>query len=315
MKRKDVDITKETPPSPCEVNSEPIPLEDLRVLTNRNLSEQLRAHCFAVVRVPSGHRFHELTETLERRVVELFAGTSDADKRKQWQASAYELGYKLQPGIKETVFIRLRTSPQDMPPELAFLAELRDDLIEYYNIMRGISLDVLRSLEAAQGVTSGTYTRMTQPPDGVSPQDLDTSSVRLFQYFNLPDTAAKPCADHNDLGLLALVPSAATSGLQVFSFCSGDRCPCGGWVDVERLHRKGDIVVMAGETLSRMTGEAYFAAIHQVERNTVPRISLPFLLRGRDEAWLAPAGRLKGTTVKDFMDDERRMRTSVNDLY
>lgn len=117
----------------------------------------------------------------------------------------------------------------------------------------------------------------------------DRTLIRLIHYPALTgDEAAGSvrAADHEDIGLLTLLPAATAKGLQV-------KDAAGHWHEVPCDH--GTIVVNTGDTLTAITQGYYQATTHRVVNPigamaNKPRLSMPLFLHPRDDIQL-PDGR------------------------
>jgi isopenicillin N synthase-like dioxygenase len=138
---------------------------------------------------------------------------------------------------------------------------------------------VLSSLAVALQVDPGSLLGLCADPDDAfeSPSDKDESMLHLFDYFQkpLPSAMSAACPEHTDSGLVTIIPeSSASGGLQCLDWDAFQ------WIDVEAPE---SVVVLVGETLSRLTCCYLRATVHRVEFEH-RRLSTPFQLRARRDA-------------------------------
>lgn len=122
------------------------------------------------------------------------------------------------------------------------------------------------------------------------------SILRLLHYPPIPKDADPRClraAPHEDINLITILPAATTSGLQL-----KDRD--GTWLDVDG--RPGELIVDAGDMLSRATNEVIPSTTHQVINNPEAghksRYSMPFFMHPHPEAILSCIPSCKGDGAK-----------------
>jgi isopenicillin N synthase-like dioxygenase len=119
-------------------------------------------------------------------------------------------------------------------------------------------------------------------------QETSTSFMHLFMY-NALGSGAEQCVPHTDSGLVTIIPHATNPGLELLSWATGQ------WVAVEKIKNVIEnnnlndniIVVLIGETLSRLTCTHLQATVHRVSSNdSGVRYSIPFQLRASVHAVL-----------------------------
>lgn len=122
------------------------------------------------------------------------------------------------------------------------------------------------------------------------------SILRLLHYPPIPEGTDPRClraAPHEDINLITILPAATTSGLQL-----KDRD--GTWLDVDG--RPGELIVDAGDMLSRATNEVIPSTTHQVinnpEAGSKSRYSMPFFMHPHPEAILSCIPSCKGNGAK-----------------
>ena len=128
--------------------------------------------------------------------------------------------------------------------------------------------------------------------------DNGNSILRLLHYPRCL-RAAPP----EDINLITILPAATTSGLQL-----KDRD--GTWLDVDG--EAGELIVDAGDMLSRITNEVIPSTTHQVinnpEAGQKSRYSMPFFMHPHPEAILScipsckgPGAKYPDITAHDFL--------------
>lgn len=126
--------------------------------------------------------------------------------------------------------------------------------------------------------------------------DDGNSILRLLHYPPIKagtDKRALRAAPHEDINLITLLPAATAAGLQL-----KDRD--GTWLDVEG--RPGELIVDAGDMLSRICNDVIPATTHQVintpQAASQSRYSMPFFMHPHPEAILSCIPSCKGDGAK-----------------
>lgn len=126
--------------------------------------------------------------------------------------------------------------------------------------------------------------------------DDGNSILRLLHYPPIPVGADPRClraAPHEDINLITILPAATASGLQL-----KDRD--GAWLDVDG--KPGELIVDAGDMLSRICNEVIPSTTHQVintpESTTKSRYSMPFFMHPHPEALLSCIPSCRGSGAK-----------------
>ena len=118
-------------------------------------------------------------------------------------------------------------------------------------------------------------------------QDSPNTKLRLIYYppltGNEPEGAVR-AAQHADINLITLLPSATAGGLQVMR-------ADGQWIDV--ICQPGDIIINAGDMLQMCTNANIRSTLHRVinpsEDENTARMSMPFFVHPRDNVRLSDA--------------------------
>ncbi len=138
--------------------------------------------------------------------------------------------------------------------------------------------------------------------------DNGNSILRLLHYPPIPAGVDPRCvraAAHEDINLITLLPAATASGLQL-----KDRD--GTWLDVDG--QPGELIVDAGDMLSRICNEVIPSTTHQVintpEGKTHSRYSMPFFMHPHHEAILSciPSCRGEGAKYPDISSHDFLMQ-------
>lgn len=150
-------------------------------------------------------------------------------------------------------------------------------------------------------------------------QGESDSTLRLNHYLATDQKAKYTAEAHQDLGLLTLLFPSVTPALQVFDYLE-ER-----WVDIEMLAKPTDVIVMVGETLSMLSNQTMLPCTHRVRATQMPRHSIVFHLRAKDDALLDTIlfennrtgifSNHDSLTGFEFLQKESVKRISVNEIY
>ena len=146
-------------------------------------------------------------------------------------------------------------------------AGLRDAVTEWMTAMTDLGQQLLRSMAQGLGLPAEFFEHnLTAAP---------TPLFRIFRYPPHPagDVATWGVGEHTDYGLLTLLATDGTPGLQVHSY--------GEWIDAPA---DPDLVICnLGDMLDRLTGGRYRSNPHRVRNHAgADRYSLPFFM---DPGW------------------------------
>ncbi len=124
-------------------------------------------------------------------------------------------------------------------------------------------------------------------------------------------------ADHQDIGLLTILPKATVPALEIYDFTDA-----GEWLAIEDSLSSDELLILAGETLSKITNHYFLASAHRVRNTFSSRISIAYQLRAKPQALLnsfsfetSVTGKFHNSfsmTAETFVLKERRHRPSVN---
>lgn len=162
--------------------------------------------------------------------------------------------------------------PQNIFPKN--VENFEKDLTNLYNELDKTSDILLKALGEALGVDENYFSDMI---------DTGNSILRAIHYppvGEAPPVGSIRAAAHGDINLITILMGATASGLQLL-----DRD--GTWLDVET--KEGQLVVDAGDMMSRITNDLIPATIHRVinpEDSTSARFSMPFFVHPHPEAML-----------------------------
>ena len=152
--------------------------------------------------------------------------------------------------------------------------EFRPALDHLYNELDKTSQYMLEALGKALDVSQSYFADMIE---------IGNSILRPIHYPAIgeaPPVGSVRAAAHGDINLITILMGATASGLQLL-----DRD--GSWLDVET--KPGQLVVDAGDMMSRITNEIIPATIHRVinpDSSTSERFSMPFFVHPHPEAIL-----------------------------
>lgn len=224
--------------------------------------------------IKQGH----LQLTLKPELVELYGELSTAslaffarsveEKRQLYpQGQGTELGYYSVEDEKEYVTLRHARSDDQQPGQPTRVDESLERIAG--ELWRQTALLFKRILSDLSTLLSIDFAAWKPVLDGCctlpnSQQSMTPTLLRLFRY--LPTTGvAEP---HGDLGLLTLCVGSG-KGLQVWSGTAEE----GEWVDAEGP------TLLAGRTLTTLSGQRVAGGLHRVVGNPEGRTSIVFALR------------------------------------
>lgn len=162
--------------------------------------------------------------------------------------------------------------PKNLWP--AQVPEFKDALIKLYDELDNTAKILLKALGQALDVSENYFSDMI---------DTGNSILRAIHYppvGEAPPVGSVRAAAHGDINLITILMGATASGLQLL-----DRD--GTWLDVET--KEGQLVVDAGDMMSRITNDVIPATIHRVinpEDAGSERYSMPFFVHPHPEAML-----------------------------
>ncbi|MEY4338706.1 MAG: hypothetical protein RLZ14_556 [Actinomycetota bacterium] len=228
-------------------------------------------------------RFFALPESVKREVSMDIGGSA-------WRGW-FPLGGELTSGVpdrKEGYYFGAELPPDPRPmhgPNLwpAEPAELATHVTQWMTAIEAVGQRLLALMAQGLGLPA-SYFR-----DGLTAQP--TPLFRVFRYPPHPDgdTGTWGVGEHTDYGLLTLLATDGTPGLEVHTR--------EGWVDAPA---DADLVICnLGDMLDRLTGGRYRSTPHRVRNHAGhDRYSLPFFLDpgwdavvrplGFDDGWVTP---------------------------
>jgi isopenicillin N synthase-like dioxygenase len=162
--------------------------------------------------------------------------------------------------------------PKNLFPEA--ITNFKEATLNLYNELDNTSKILLEALGKALDVPSNYFADMI---------DTGNSVLRAIHYpavGEAPPEGSIRAAAHGDINLITILMGATAGGLQLL-----DRD--GTWLDVES--KEGQLVVDAGDMMSRITNEVIPATIHRVvnpKDATSERFSMPFFVHPHPEAVL-----------------------------
>jgi isopenicillin N synthase-like dioxygenase len=159
--------------------------------------------------------------------------------------------------------------PSDYPENVwpAEVPELREPMVRLYRRLEDVAADLLRALADSFELPRETFAGM---------MDFGNSILRVIHYPVVPqgvEPGAVRAAAHEDINLITLLCESTDSGLEILS-------REGEWLPVQS--GPGQIVVDAGDMLSRVTNEVVPATTHRVvnppDGSGRERYSMPFFV-------------------------------------
>ena len=154
--------------------------------------------------------------------------------------------------------------PDNIWPEE--LPELRHYALSFYRELERVARNMLEALALHMDLRPSFFSDMIK--DG-------NSVLRAIHYPPLDDSAhpdAIRAAEHEDINLITLLVESTASGLELLTHE-------GEWMPV--IAKKGQIIVDAGDMLSRITNEVIPATTHRVvnpKGENTSRYSMPFFV-------------------------------------
>ncbi|HEX2252741.1 MAG TPA: 2-oxoglutarate and iron-dependent oxygenase domain-containing protein [Thermoanaerobaculia bacterium] len=169
--------------------------------------------------------------------------------------------------------------PQEIP-------ELREPTLRLYKALERVAENLLVALAEYFDLPKNTFAGMMGGGQSI---------LRVIHYPALegaPEPGAVRAAEHEDINLITLLCEATEAGLEILTR-EGD------WLPVQAA--PGQIVVDAGDMLSRCTNEVVPATTHRVvnppDSENRDRYSMPFFVHPRPEVDL--------TVMDRFVTDDR----------
>ncbi len=166
------------------------------------------------------------------------------------------------------------------------LPEFKSTFTDIYKSLEDVGKTLLSALGHSLEVESDYFKNMV---------DDGNSILRLLHYPPIPEGADPNCvraAAHEDINLITILVSATTSGLELL-----DRD--GTWLPVET--DKNNLIVDAGDMLSRITNEVIPSTTHRVvnpKGENKTRYSMPFFMHPHPKAMLSCIESCKQDKVK-----------------
>ncbi len=171
----------------------------------------------------------------------------------------YHVGQELPHGHPLTSEYPANVWPEEMP-------ELRKNAVNFYHELERVAKNMLAALALHFELRQSFFSEMIH--DG-------NSVLRTIHYPPLDesmDPEAIRAAEHEDINLITLLVESTASGLELLT-------REGEWIPV--IAKKGQIIVDAGDMLSRITNEVIPATTHRVvnpKGENSSRYSMPFFV-------------------------------------
>lgn len=175
--------------------------------------------------------------------------------------------------------------PKNLFPEVE-VPDFKTATLNLYNELDKTSVILLEALGKALDVPANYFADMI---------NIGNSVLRAIHYpavGEAPPEGSIRAAAHGDINLITILMGATAGGLQLL-----DRD--GTWLDVES--KEGQLVVDAGDMLSRITNEIIPATVHRVinpKDATSERFSMPFFVHPHPEAMLECISSCVGEAAK-----------------
>lgn len=177
--------------------------------------------------------------------------------------------------------------PDNVWPSEDHVPDFKNIFAQLYKELDQVGHSLLESLSGPLDLPKDYFDKMVK--DG-------NSILRLLHYPKIPEDADPRCvraAAHEDINLITILVAASASGLQL-----KDRD--GSWLDVET--QKNNLIVDAGDMLSRISNDVIPATTHQVvnpaNEENKSRYSMPYFMHPHPEAMLTCIPSCKGDKEK-----------------
>lgn len=156
--------------------------------------------------------------------------------------------------------------PENVWPEE--VDAIREPTLELYRRLEATAMVILEALADYFDLPKSTFSSLAEHGNSI---------LRVIRYPPVPEDVepgAVRAAEHEDINLITLLPEATDSGLEILT-------REGEWMPV--VSGPGQIVVDAGDMLSRVTNEVVPATTHRVVNPQGPsarreRYSMPFFV-------------------------------------
>lgn len=171
----------------------------------------------------------------------------------------WHVGQELPVGHPLTSEYPANVWPEELP-------ELRKYALNFYRELERVARNMLEALALHFDLRSGFFSDMIKDGNSV----LRTIHYPPLDEFAHPD--AIRAAEHEDINLITLLVESTASGLELLT-------RDGEWMPV--IAEKGQIIVDAGDMLSRITNEVIPSTTHRVvnpKGENTSRYSMPFFV-------------------------------------
>ncbi|MGB1237846.1 MAG: isopenicillin N synthase family dioxygenase [Pseudomonadales bacterium] len=176
-------------------------------------------------------------------------------------------------------------------------AELKDELVKYYDNARGLACELLSWVE--QFSPSEVAANFRQPLSSMI-EGSEQSLLRVLHYPPLKgdeEPSAIRAAAHEDINLLTVLPAASEPGLQVLA-------KNGEWLEVPCEF--GNLIINIGDMLQEASGGYFPSTTHRVVNpdgadTKKSRISIPLFLHPNPEVVLSDK-----YTAGEYLDERLR---------
>jgi isopenicillin N synthase-like dioxygenase len=209
------------------------------------------------------------------------------------------------PDLKEFWHVGQEAGDEGYPPNVwpAEIPELREPTLELYRQLESCAATLLQALAEHFVLPRDTFSRMMRHGNSI---------LRVLHYPPVPPEAAPAvrASAHEDINLITLLCEATDSGLEILT-------RDGSWLAIET--GPGQIVVDAGDMLSRATNQVIPATTHRVvnpaETANRDRFSMPFFVHPFPacrldvmQRFVAPdrPARFPPTSAGEFLDQRLR---------
>ncbi len=126
---------------------------------------------------------------------------------------------------------------------------------EYFEAEMSIARICLAALARAIATPEENLTDKMMDPPGKELVGVSSSIFRFFHYFDGAARNQLGCLSHTDIGLITLIPVTNSPALEILDEIDYR------WRAYEKELKPGDMMVLCGETLERLTAYYYPAVV------------------------------------------------------
>ena len=169
-------------------------------------------------------------------------------------------------------------------PDFKYPPQLETAVPSVHMLFRELSSALLSALATAMGLTKDCWTKLLDNAESMSNLAKSSSTALKVSHYN-GQCANVYAGIHADSSLLTLAPRGTRAGLLVKNIVGGK------WINIERSIGQSQLLVFAGDVLSRATHGYIPSLLHapcapEYDEKADPRISMPYFVRPRPGAMI-----------------------------